>query len=112
MGDPFGMPIAHGMASGMGGIRTAGDLVMWMQLTRRMRIAEAKRYVAEKLKVGVEDLADEYVMRERRKELGIGTITSIPGVPKGIAAKCRIAELLGIEINSVNKFKEKAGLLV
>ncbi|MCK4815979.1 hypothetical protein KA005_09415, partial [bacterium] len=33
------------MAAGMGGIRTSGDLVAWMQMTRRMRIAEAKRYV-------------------------------------------------------------------
>ena len=112
MGDPFGMPITHGVAAGMGGIRTAGDLVMWMQLTRKMRITEAKQYVAEKLKVGVEDLVDECVMRDVRKELGIGIITAIPGAPKGLAAKLRIAEILGIEINSVNKFKEKAGLFV
>jgi len=32
VGDPFGMPITHGVAAGMGGIRTAGDLVMWMQM--------------------------------------------------------------------------------
>ena len=108
MGDPFGMPITHGVAAGMGGIRTAGDLVMWMQLTRKMRITEAKQYVAEKLKVGVEDLADECVMRDVRKELGIGTITAFPGVPKGLAAKRRIAELLGIEINSVNKMWQKS----
>jgi len=104
------MPISHAMAAGMGGIRTAGDLVMWMQLTRKMRITEAKQYVAEKLKVGVEDLVDECVMHDVRKELGIGIITAIPGVSKGIAAKLRIAEILGIEINSVNKFKKKAGL--
>ena len=52
------MPIAHSMAAGMGGIRTAGDLVMWMQLTRKMKLAEAKKYVAEKLKVSLIDLAD------------------------------------------------------
>ena len=105
------MPIAHGVAAGMGGIRTAGDLVMWMQLTRRMKIAEAKEYVAEKLNVTPADLSDECVMRDLRRELGIGTVTSLPGNTNGIAAKLRIAELLGIEINSVNKFKEKAGLL-
>jgi len=46
------MPIAYGMAAGMGSIRTAGDLVMVMriQLNRKMRLAEAKQYVAEKLK--------------------------------------------------------------
>ena len=49
-------------------------------------------------------------MRDVRHDLDIGTITSIPNSAKGIAAKCRIAELLGVEINSVNKFKEKAGL--
>jgi len=111
VGDYFGMPIAHGMAAGMGGIRTAGDLVMWMQLTRKMRLAEAKQYVAEKLKVTPRDLVDECVMRDVRHELDIGTITSMPNSAKGIAAKCRIAELLGVEINSVNKFKEKAGLV-
>jgi dimethylamine--corrinoid protein Co-methyltransferase len=97
------MPVTHGVAAGMGGIRTAGDLVMWMQMTRKMRLPEAKQYVAEKLKVAPLDLVDECVMREVREDLGIGTITAIPGVKRGIAAKRRIAELLGIEINSVNK---------
>jgi len=92
----------------MGGIRTAGDLVMWMQMTRRMRLPEAKKYVAEKLKVAIEDLADECEMRFVREDLGIGTITANPGVPRGIAAKRRIGELLGIEINSVNKMWHKS----
>jgi len=104
------MPIPHAMAAGMGGIRTAGDLVLRMQMTQKMKIAEAKKYVAEKLKVALDDLADECVMRDIRHELGIGTITSLPDSAKGIAAKCRIAELLGIEINSVSKFKQQAGL--
>ena len=106
------MPIPHAMAAGMGGIRTAGDLVMRMQMTRKMKLAEAKQYVAEKLKVAPIDLVDECAMREVRHELGIGTVTSLSDSPKGIEAKCRIAELLGIEINSVRKFKQKAGLLV
>ena len=105
------MPVAHGIAAGMGGIRTAGDLVMRMQIARNMKINEAKKYVAEKLKVTLAELGDECVMRDVRHELGIGTITSVPGSPKGIEAKCRIADLLGVEINSVNKFKEKAGFL-
>lgn len=95
----------------MGGIRTAGDLVMRMQLSRRMKLPEAKRYVAEKLKVTPAELSDEFAMRNLRAELGIGTVTSLPGGPKGMAAKCRIAEVLGIEINDVNKFKKKAGLV-
>jgi dimethylamine--corrinoid protein Co-methyltransferase len=102
------MPITHGVAAGMGGIRTAGDLVMWMQMTRKMRLPEAKQYVAEKLKVTPLDLVDECVMRDVREDLGIGTITAIPGVPRGIAAKRRIGELLGIEINSVNKMWHKS----
>jgi len=108
VGDPFGMPITHGVAAGMGGIRTAGDLVMWMQMTRRMRLPEAKKYVTEKLKVAPEDLVDECEMRFVREDLGIGTITANPGVPRGIAAKRRIGELLGIEINSVNKMWHKS----
>jgi len=109
IGDPLGMPIAHGVAAGMGGIRTAGDLVMRMQISRKMRLTEAKKYVAEKLKVTPEDLSDECVMRDLRRELGIGTVTSLPGGANGMAAKFRIAELLDIEINCVKKKKKKAG---
>ena len=105
MGDAFGMPIAHIMAAGMGGIRTAGDLVAWMQMTRKMKIAEAKQYVADKLGIAVIDLTDEDVMYSLRGDLGIGVVTGDPGRATGIAAKCKIAELLEIEINSVNYFK-------
>ena len=107
----MGMHIAHIMASCMGGIRTSGDLVAWMQMTRKMRIHEAKAYVAEKLGVGIIDLTDEEIMREIRKDLGIGTVTSIAGAPKGIRAKCRIAELLEIPIRSVALFKSQIGLV-
>lgn len=103
----MGMPIAHGVAAGMGGIRTAGDLVARMQMARRMRIKDAKAYVANKLKVSPADLSNEHVMREIREELDIGVITSVPGCAKGIEAKVRIAELLGIEINCVNRLKNK-----
>lgn len=99
------MPIAHIMAAGMGGIRTAGDLVAWMQMTRKMRLAEAKQYVADKLGIEVIDLSNEDVMYSLRGDLGIGVVTGDPGRASGIAAKCRIAELLDIEINSVNYFK-------
>ena len=101
------MPIAHIVASGMGGIRTAGDLVAWMQMTRKMKIAEAKQYVAERLKVDPIDLSNEEVMRQVREDLGIGVVTAVAGSAKGITAKCRIAELLEIEINSVNHFRSK-----
>ena len=103
----MGMSIAHGVAAGMGGIRTAGDLVARMQMTRKMRIHDAKAYVAAKLKVSPADLSDVHVMREVREELDLGIITSVPGCAKGIEAKVRIAELLDIEIAGVNRLKEK-----
>ncbi len=88
----------------MGGIRTAGDLVAWMQITRRMKIAEAKNYVADRLGVSLLDLTDEAVMREIRNDLGIGTVTATAGGPKGIRAKQKVAELFDIQINSVTRF--------
>ncbi len=103
----MGMPIAYAVAAGMGGIRTAGDLVARMQMTRKMRINDAKAYVADKLKISPADLSNEHVMREVREELDIGVITSVPGCAKGIEAKVRIAELLGIEINCVTRLKNK-----
>jgi dimethylamine--corrinoid protein Co-methyltransferase len=110
VGDPFGMPVAHIAAAGMGGIRTTGDLVAWMQLHGKLKIAAAKRSVAAKLGVTQEALTDEVVMRRLREELGIGTITSLAGGPKGIRAKLKVAELLGIPINSVALFKRQVGL--
>jgi len=100
----MGMSISHIVASCMGGIRTSGDLVAWMQMTQNMRINEAKAYVAEKLKIDVIDLTNEDVMRNLREDLGIGTVVSVAGSPKGIRAKKKIAELLGIKIRSVDLF--------
>lgn len=107
MGDPFGMHIAHIVASGMGGIRTAGDLVAWMQIANKMKIAEAKQYVADKLGIEIIDLTDEEMMSQIRRERGIGVITSIAGDPKGMRAKLKISELLDIHINSVDLFKSE-----
>jgi dimethylamine---corrinoid protein Co-methyltransferase len=104
VGDPLGMHLSHIMASGMGGIRTAGDLVAWMQISRKMKLDEAKAYVAGKLGIAVPDLTNEEVMRRLREDLGIGMITSVAGSPKGIRAKLKIAELLEIPINSVTLF--------
>jgi hypothetical protein len=103
----MGMAIAHIMASCMGGIRTAGDLVAWMQMTRKMKIQDAKAYVANKLGIDVIDLTNEEVMRDIRANLKLGTVTSIAGSPKGILAKKKIAELLGINIRSVDLFKSQ-----
>ncbi len=104
------MQLAHIMASGMGGIRTAGDLVAWMQMTRRMKIDAAKAYVADKLGVDRLSLTDEECMRDIRKDLNIGTVTSIAGSPKGIRAKIKIAELLDIPIRSVALFRSQVGM--
>ncbi len=103
----MGMSVAHVVAAGMGGIRTAGDLVARMQMSRKMRLKEAKSYVAGKLRVSSLDLSDEQVMRELREDLDIGIITSVPGCAKGIEAKARIAKLLGVEINSVTRLLDK-----
>ena len=50
------MHISHIFACGMGGIRTSGDLVAWMQLTKKMKLTEAKKYVAEKLGIEIPTL--------------------------------------------------------
>ena len=104
------MHIAHIFASGMGGIRTSGDLVAWVQLIKKMKIAEAKQYVAEKLGVSIGDLTNEEVMRQRREDLGIGIIVSAAGSPKGIRAKLKIADLLKVGINSVDLFKSQVDI--
>ena len=90
----------------MGGMRAAGDLVARMQMTRGMKIKEAKNYVADKLGVGVADLTDPVIMTEVRDDLQIGVMTPLPGCAKGIEAKFRIAELLDIDIGCVKRFKD------
>jgi len=108
------MDVTHALAAGMGGIRTAGDLVARMQMSRGMRLKEAKEYVAGKLGCTIRDLSDSYAMEQIRGEKGLGRILDHsnlhPGEPNAMTAKFRIAELLGIRINSVEKFRELAGL--
>jgi len=81
-----------------------------MQLVKKMKLAQAKQYVAQKLNVDVADLVNEELMRQLRQDLGIGLITSVAGSPKGMRAKLRIADLLDIKINSVELFKSHTGL--
>jgi len=78
-----------------------------MQISRKMKINQAKAYVAEKLGIDVIDLTNEEVMRPVREDLGIGTVTSVAGSPKGIRAKMKVAELLDIHIRSVDLFKSQ-----
>jgi len=104
------MAITHSHASGMGGMRVAGDLVARVQMTRGMRIQEAKAYVAEKLGLTVAELTDPIIMTEVRTDLGLGLVTPLPGVPKGIEAKFNIAKVLDIDINCVNRFKDRTAI--
>lgn len=96
----------------MGGVRTAGDLVLRMQLAKKMKIDEAKNYVADRLGVNLEDLRDVVEMTDVRQNLGIGLCQVEPCAEEnnGMAAKFRIAEVLGIKINSVERFRERAGI--
>jgi dimethylamine--corrinoid protein Co-methyltransferase len=94
----------------MGGIRAAGDLVARMQITRGMRLTQAKQYVAEKIGVTPDDLSDTTVMLDVRKELGLGSIMEAGEVvsvndPIALEAKFNIAELLGIPVNCVERFR-------
>ena len=99
------MAIPHAMAAGIGGMRTSGDLVARMQMSRAMKIKDAKKYVANKLGIAVSELTDAAVMSEVREDHKIGSVYSTMGSPKGIEAKFNIAELLDIEINSLNRFR-------
>lgn len=85
---------------------------MRMQLARKMKINEAKAYVAEKLQMPVEELCDVVLMTEKREELGLGLVHIEPCAEAnaGMEAKFRIQKLLDIKINSVQRFNERAGV--
>ncbi len=104
------MHAAHAVVSGMGGMRTAGDLVARLQLNRAMKIDAAKKVVADKLGVSVADLGDTVTMNELREDLNIGRVNESPDVAKGIDAKFRISQLLDLKINCVERFKERVGI--
>ena len=94
----------------MGGIRTAGDLVLRVQLLHKMKIGEAKQFVADKLGVTLMELRDVIFMTELRDNLGLGIQEPFNGANIGMEAKFKISEVLGIKINSVERFKERAGI--
>jgi len=99
------MAISHAIASGMGGVRTAGDLVARMQISRSMKIDQAKVYVADKLGVSVEDLANEDVMTEVRREKYLGLVYILPCYARGLEAKLNISRLLDLEINCIKRMR-------
>ena len=85
-----------------------------MQITRGMRLKQAKEYVANKLGVSLMDLSDPVVMLDVRKERGLGSVTEAGEVmyvddPVGLEAKFHIAEVLDIPVNSVERFKAMTG---
>ena len=90
----------------MGGVRTAGDLVAWMQFTRKMKIDTAKAYVADRLNLKVSDLTDETVMNQVRAEKGISSVIPDHVEYTGIAAKTKVARLLDIKIHSVDLYEQ------
>lgn len=104
------MPINHEVSAGMSGIRTAGDLVARVQMAKRFRIDEAKQYVADKLKISLDDLHDSSAMRDIRNDLNIGEVNARPESAVALMAKARIGKILDLEINSVKRYKEWADI--
>jgi dimethylamine--corrinoid protein Co-methyltransferase len=104
------MAVAHAEASGMGGMRSAGDLVARVQLAKKLRIDDAKKYVADKLKIGVNELSDPVIMSEVRTDLGFGIMMPLGDTPKGLECKFNIARVLDLDINCLKRFKSRAGL--
>jgi len=81
-----------------------------MQMSKAMKLGEAKKYVANKLGVSTLELSDCVKMTEVRDEHNLGLIAQMPGRPKGMAAKFQIAKLLDIKINCVEQFKARSGI--
>ena len=85
-----------------------------MQMTRRMRIKEAKQYVADKLGCTTRDLSDPIAMEQIRIENGFGLLPFTSSVQPDAAgmmeAKFNISRVLDIPINCVERFKERARL--
>jgi len=92
-------------------MRAAGDLVGRMEMTRGMRLPEAKEYVAERLGVSSADLSDPVTMHEVRERLGLGRITTFeishPTQAAAIEAKFNVERVLDIPVNSVRRFEER-----
>ena len=110
VGDVAGTDLPYRLLFGMGGLRTAGDLVARAQMGKKLKIADAKKYVTQKLGIDLETMTDECAMKELREKLDIGGALSAVGHAKGMAAKARIASLCDFKINCVTRFLEKTKL--
>ena len=85
---------------------------MRLQLSKKMKINEAKKYIVDKLGITLQELSDVMAMTDVRAERGFGlaSIESCAERNIGMAAKFKIAEALDIKINCVERFKELAGI--
>ena len=85
---------------------------MRMQISKKMRIKEAKQYVADKLGLTTVEICDITTMSDVRETLGLGIphVEPCPESNIGMEAKFRIANVLDIKINSVERFKQRAGI--
>lgn len=79
----------------------------WVQMAKKLKINEAKAYVAKKLEVNPMDLSDQHLMYALRQKLELGSISPMAGETMGILAKRKVAALLDIPINSVRVMEEK-----
>jgi len=81
---------------------------MRVMLSKKMKLPAAKKYVSDKLGITLEQMHDSTFMLEYRRDNGLGIIMPYAGDIYGMEAKCRIADKLGIKINSVDRFMKNA----
>lgn len=85
-------------------------MIARVQLSKKCRLSESKKYVMDKLGVDEENLTDECFMREFREEHGLGVVTGVAGAPYGHEAKFNIENILDIEIAGCNRLREFANI--
>ena len=81
---------------------------MRVMLDKRMKLKDAKKYVREHLGITDEQMHDSTFMLDFRRENGYGVIMPNTYDIYGMEAKCRIAKVLDLKINSVERFKRNA----
>lgn len=77
-----------------------------LQISKSMKIGKARAYVAEKLGLNTEDLTNEDIMTEIRREKDIGLVHMLPGFARGLEAKLNRSRLLDLEINCVKRMRQ------
>ncbi len=84
---------------------------MRLMLDKKMKLGAAKKYVCDKLGITLDQLCDSTFMLEFRRDKGYGVVMPYHNDIYGLEAKARIADVLGLTINSIEKFKEKSLLI-